>query len=66
MRRLVNPRLVVEDVTDVPESGDEVSDDFPEPDLGDDEEEEDDGDDDDFGNDDIERSAMLMARALSS
>ncbi len=63
MRRLVNPRLVV-DVTDVPESGDEVNDDFPEPDLGDDE--EDDGDDDDFGNDDIERSAMLMARALSS
>jgi hypothetical protein len=55
----------MEDVTDVPESGDEVNDDFPEPDLGD-EEEEDDGDDDDFGNDDIERSAMLMARALSS
>jgi hypothetical protein len=64
LRRLVNPRLV-EDVTDVPESGDEVNDDFPEPDLGD-EEDEDDGDDDDFGNDDIERSAMLMARALSS
>ena len=57
----MNPRPT-EEVTEVPESGDEFKDDFPET-FGELEDEE---EDDDLGNDDIERSAMLMARALSS
>ncbi len=62
----MKPRLL-DDVTEVPESGDEFKDDFPEEnsgrDVGDEEVEE---DDDGLGIDDIDRSAMLIARALSS
>ena len=61
-------KTLLDDVTDVPESGEEFNDDLPDDnprDLGD--VDEDVGEEeDDLGNDDIERSAMLIARALSS